>query len=380
MTRKTRLLFVIENSAYGGGEKVFSTLIRGLPAGDFEIFCAALPRGRFYEENKARCLFLPLDLTSRVSPRAIGRLAALMREYKIDLAHSQGSRADFYCALAAARAGVPAVATVAMPVDGFDVGFLRKKVYSLFYSFAERRLAGVITVSESLRRTLVAGHGVAEEKLFLVPNPVDAAEFNPESFDAAPMVEKYSLRGRFVLGALGRLEWQKGYPVLLEALARLLAVEPELRKKLVCLIGGSGSMEAELKLAARKAGLSGNVIFCGEVASPKDFLSAVDIFVMPSLLEGQPLALLEAMAMAKPVIASDIPGISDSAESGKEALLVPPGEPEAFVSAVRSLLASPELGRELGRNGRARASGYKPEDFLKAHADIYRRLAGRAGD
>lgn len=272
------------------------------------------------------------------------------------------------------------MATVAMPVDGFDVGFFRKKVYSFFSSFAERRLAGVITVSGSLRKTLVSAHGLAEEKIFLIPNPVDAGEFDPENFDAAAMMEKYSLRGRLVLGALGRLEWQKGYPVLIEALARLLAAEPELREKLLCLIGGSGSMEAELKLAARKAGLSGNVTFCGEVASPKDFLSAVDIFLMPSLLEGQPLALLEAMAMAKPVIASDIPGISDSAAAGKEALLVPPGDPEAISAAVRSLLKAPELCRELGRNGRTRALGYKPEVFVKAHADIYRRLAGRGGE
>lgn len=106
MSRKVRLLFVIDNASYGGGEKVFSLLMRGLPAGTYELFCASLPRGRFYEETKGHCHFLPLDPGNRFALLNTGRLKKIMMENGITLAHSQGARADLYCAFAAAAAGL----------------------------------------------------------------------------------------------------------------------------------------------------------------------------------------------------------------------------------------------------------------------------------
>ncbi|OHB44178.1 MAG: hypothetical protein A2178_00750, partial [Planctomycetes bacterium GWC2_49_10] len=275
LKRKLKLLFVIENEAYGGGEKVFSLLIRGLPAEKFEVFCAALPRGRFYEEVRERCRFLPLDLTNRFNFRNIGRLKQMMLEHVIDIAHSQGARADFYCALASAAAGIKAVATVAMPVEGFDVGFLRKKVYAFLNSLAEKKIFRFITVSKLLEAALISEHGIPASKVSLIQNPVDLAEFDPSNFNSGPLIQKFSLRGRRVLGALGRLEWQKGYPYLIEALALMLKSEPGLREKLICLLAGAGSLDTELKKQAEAAGLAGNIVFCGEISSVRDFLGAL---------------------------------------------------------------------------------------------------------
>ncbi len=379
MDRKIRLLFVIDNSVYGGGEKVFSMLLRGLPAGRFELFCASLPRGRFYEEVKELCRFLPLDLTNRFDFRNIGKLKRLMLEHGIDLAHSQGARADFYCAFAAAGAGVKAVSTVAMPVEGFDIGFLRKKIYALLNSLAEKKIARFITVSKRLETALVTGHGIPAARVSLIQNPVDLAEFDPGNFDSGPVIEKFSLRGRRVLGALGRLEWQKGYPCLIEALALMLEKEPGLRKKLVCLVAGAGRLEPDLKKQAEAAGLACNVIFCGALSPARDFLGALDIFLMPSLLEGQPLALLEAMAMGKAIVASDIPGISETAENGKEATLVPPGDPARLAGAVLGLLHDAPRAKELGNNARKKAALFSLSDYIDRHIEVYQETTGIKG-
>lgn len=370
MTQKTKLLFVIENAAYGGGEKTFSLLIRGLPKDKFEVYCASLPRGRFFSETKDHCRFLPLDLTNRFKLGNIGLLKKMMSGNCIDIAHSQGARADFYCGLAAEKAGVKAVATVAMPVEGFDVGFLRKRIYGLLGSFAARKLSGVITVSDKLAALLRKKHGRVET----IPNPVDLHEFNSSDFNAGPVIERFRLRGRLVLGTLGRLEWQKGYEHLVSALALLIEKEPALKEKLVCLVAGSGSLEAKLKRLSEAAGLSKNMIFCGDITGVGDFLGAVDIFVMPSLREGQPLALLEAMAMAKPIVASDIPGISETVVAGHEALLVPPANPGRLAETLLRLLRDTPAASALGRNARSKAERFGLPEYISRHENFYAGL------
>lgn len=365
--KKTRLLFVIDNEAYGGGEKTFSLLIRNLPPEKFELFCASRPQGRFYGETRGHCRFLDLDLSNKFDLRNIGRLKKLMLDNAIDLAHSQGARADFYCGLAAAGAGVKAVSTVAMPAEGFDVGFLRRRAYGVLASFASGKLSGVVTVSAYLAARLRKKHARVE----LIPNPVDLAEFSPENFDAAPVIEKFGLRGRLVAGALGRLEWQKGYSCLISALGLALEKVPSLKEKMVCLIAGSGSLEKKLKRQSEKLGLSGNLIFCGDVAQARDFLGALDIFVMPSLREGQPLALLEAMAMAKPVLASDIPGINETALAGHEAVLVPPSDPAALAGALVKLAQDASSAAALGRNARKKAEQFGLPAYISGHEKFY---------
>ncbi len=372
MPRKIKLLFVIDNSCYGGGEKTFALLIRNLPPESFELFCASLPRGRFYEETKDRCRFLPLDLSNRFDLRNIGRLKAMLAENTIDIAHSQGARADFYCALAAAGAGVKSVATVAMPVEGFEVGPLRKAVYSALSSYAAKRNAAAITITPELAGRIKGRYRLVE----LIPNPVDLAEYNPANFDAAPVIEKFGLRGRMVLAALGRLEWQKGYPYLIAALKLIFSREPALRERLTCVIGGSGSLETKLKKLAAGAGLGANLVFCGEIRNSRDFLGAADIFVMPSLLEGQPLALLEAMAMAKPIVATDIPGIRDTAEAGVEALLVRPEDPEALAGAILKLASDMPASLGMGARARTKAECFGLREYITMHERFYSKLAG----
>ncbi len=372
MDEKKKLLFVIENSGYGGGERSFAQLLRGLSPGRWELFCASRPEGRFYSEVRDVCRFLPLDLGRRFDPFNICRLRRLLRDNAIDIVHSQGARADFFCGLAARGTGALAVATAAAPVDVFDVGPVRKTLYRSLYAYAARRFSACITVSEPLAAMLRRYFPSVD----VIPNGVDLSEFSPDRFDAGPVIERFGLRGKLVLGAVGRLEKEKGHACLLEALAAALRAAPELRGRMVCLIAGAGSQERQLRKMAEGLGLKDSVVFCGEVAGTRDLLGAVDIFIMPSLSEGQPLALLEAMAMGKPVIASDIPGISGTAAGGSEAVLVPPGNAASLAAAIGNMAGDIPAALALGRGARLKACSYSLDAFVGAHEAFYGRLCG----
>lgn len=372
MKRRLKLLFVIDNTCYGGGEKVFSLLIRGLPREDFAVYCASLPSGRFYEEVKEYCRFLPLDLSCRLDLRNIGRLKKMMIDYGIDIAHSQGARADFYCAMAAAKTGVKAVSTVAMPVEGFEVGYLRKKLYLALNALGEKRTHSFIAVADFLKDLLVRQHGVPSGKVTVIPNP--AALDGGPGFDASRVIGELGLRGSIVLAGLGRLENQKGFDILLRALALLGGSRPEVLEKIKCAIAGAGSMEAELRRLA--AGLGDRVVFAGFRDDVRDFLAAADVFLLPSRAEGQPLVLLEAMALGKPVLAADLPGVKEIISDGVNGLLFRSGDPAHLAEKLGALLADPAAARAMGARAAETASRYTLEAFLGAHEDFYSILGG----
>ena len=370
MKRRIKLLFVIENSCYGGGEKTFSLLLRGLPKEEFGLYCAARPEGRFYDEVKDHCRFLPLDLSCGLDLRNIGRLKKLMAENGIDVAHSQGARADFYCALAAAKAGVRAVSTVAMPVDGFDVGFLRKKLYLALNAAAEKRTHSFITVAGYIKDLLVHKHAVPAGRVDVIPNP--AVLDGGAGFDASRVINELGLRGHIVLAALGRLENQKGFDILLEALPLLAKSRPELFEKIKCVIAGSGSLEADLR--RRAAPLGDKVVFTGFRSDVRDFLAAADVFVLPSRAEGQPLALLEAMAIGKPVLAADLPGVTEIGTDGTNGALFKSGDPAALAERLAALLSDPAGACRMGAKASETASRFTLDNFIEGHAAFYHKV------
>lgn len=374
MTRKIKLLFVIDNSCYGGGEKTFSLLIRNLPADRFELFCASLPRGRFHEETKGHCRFLPLDLSDRFDLGNIGRLKRMMADNAIDIAHSQGARADFYCAFAAAKAGARAVSTVAMPVEGFEVGFLRKRLYLALNSFSEKKIAAFVTVSGFLKEFLVSKHGILQGRVTVIANP--AALDGGPGFDAAKVIRELDLRGRVVLAALGRLERQKGFDILLHALSILGRERPGVLEKIKCVIAGAGSLEKELRQLAGSLGLGGKVVFPGFRSDIRDFLAASDIFLLPSRAEGQPLVLLEAMSMGKPVIAADLPGVKEIVEDGVNGALFRSGSPAALAEKIAALVSAPGKSAALGIKASETAARFTVEEFVGRHSEFYSSLMG----
>jgi glycosyltransferase involved in cell wall biosynthesis len=151
----------------------------------------------------------------------------------------------------------------------------------------------------------------------------------------------------FVVGSIGRLDRQKGLDVLVDALPSI----PEAFALLV----GDGPERQDLLERAAAAGLTDRLKITGWRENARDFLTALDVFVLPSRFEGFPQAVVEAMLAELPVVASDVGSVSEAVIEGQTGFLIPPSDAAALAEAVRRLRDDPELGRELGRRGRARA-------------------------
>jgi hypothetical protein len=147
---KFSVLFTIDNLTFGGGERVFLQLAAGL-RDRFEVFVAAMPGGTFEHELKQLGIrFYPVDMSRRLSLKPIRRIKEIIRNNKIELVHSQGARADFFARIAARilKPKVKIVNTIAMPVNGYNVGTLRKGVYRFFDWFSEKYVDRFIVVSD----------------------------------------------------------------------------------------------------------------------------------------------------------------------------------------------------------------------------------------
>lgn len=381
---KIKIMYVIDNLAFGGGEMAFSQIVNGLNRKRYEPFFACSEGGALMEKFEGSGVkFFPVNFKKRVCFRTLRRLREIFCSEKPCIIHSQGSRANFYTRLAAGRTKISKlVCTIAMPVEGYDVGFFKKAVYVALDRFTERYVDRFIVVSESLRKKLVEKHHISSEKIVKISNGVETDLFQPGGTDAKKKIAReFKLPEKAVLvGSIGRIVWQKGMKYLIQAIKEM--DEKQGIRDVRCLIVGEGELRSILEKEARDLGLEGRVVFTGFRQDIRDILSALDIFVMPSIREGQPIVLLEAMSMAKPIVCTDIEGINETVDDGSTGILVPPKDPAALSGAVISLLKDRAKADKMAEQAREVAGrNFDIRDKIRQHEELYERLiAERSGD
>jgi len=349
---KYNILFVIDNIEFGGGERVVAQIINKLPMDKYRTIVACMPGGIFQEKiNESKVNLEPVDMRNRFNPVVFRRLANLMKREKIDIVHSQGARADFFARVAGKIAGVPHIlCTIAMPVEGFDIGPFRKTIYRFMDRLSERYVERFIVVSDSLKRTLIEGRGINAYRVVRIYNGIETDQYNPSSKDTALRTKWGIPTTNPLIGAIGRLVWQKGFEFLIKAIPEIVQVTPNARFLLV----GDGPLRPYLEGLAQDLNVYEKVIFTGFRSDIQRLLSTVDILAAPSLLEGFPMITLEAMAMARPIVATKIQGITEQIMDGKEGILVPPQNPGALARALLRLIKDRELGARLGKAARSK--------------------------
>lgn len=181
-----------------------------------------------------------------------------------------------------------------------------------------------------------------------------------------------------VIGTVCRLDGQvKGLPFLLEAVAQLNCASGSLPCQM--LIVGDGPAHAELRGLSVKLGIAEQVVFMGARCDVERLLPLMDIFVLPSLAEGFGIAIVEAMAAARPVVATAVGGIPEIVVDGDTGLLVPPGDSVALAAAIERLLRDPAYARSLGERGRLRArQKFSIESAVRKHEELYEALLANA--
>jgi len=178
--------------------------------------------------------------------------------------------------------------------------------------------------------------------------------------------------GAFVVGAVGRLSVEKGHRYLLDAAPVLAPRIPHLRIVLL----GEGRERPQLERQTARLGVQEQVLFAGFRSDVQSWIQACDVIVNPSLTEGMPNAVLEAMALGTPVVATAVGGVPDLITDQESGLLVVPGDPPALAGAVYSLWADSSLALRLAKNAQARVRDYSPEEQSRLLLDLYAKVLG----
>jgi glycosyltransferase involved in cell wall biosynthesis len=371
------ILLIIDGLEYGGGERVFLQLAAGL-RDRYQVFVASMSGGIFeYELKQLGIKFYPVNMSRRLSLKPIRQIKEIIRNNKIDLLHSQGPRADFFARIAGRIAGVPHIlCTVAMPVEGFDVGLLQKKIYRFIDQLTERYVERFIVVSDSLRQMLMERRGISAHQVVRVYNGIELSEYRPNGKEVRS--QKSEVRREFglstdapVIGAIGRMVWQKGFEYLIECVPEIVKTYPDAK----ILIVGDGPLRERLEALSEELRVRDNLIFTGFRSDIQDILSAIDILVVPSLLEGFPMVTLEAMAMAKPIVATNIDGITEQITDGVNGILVPPKDPSALAKAIIKVINDKELARSMGLAARKKVKQeFSVEKMVAETEKVYQSL------
>lgn len=177
--------------------------------------------------------------------------------------------------------------------------------------------------------------------------------------------------GEILIGTVANLRAQKAYPDLLAAARRLLDAGAPVRFVAV----GQGPLEAELQSLHRSLGLGDAFRFVGYRDNPARVMAGCDIFVLASLYEGLPLALMEALALGLPVVATAVPGVVEAITDGVEGILVPPGRPDLLAEALGSLVREPDRRARLAEAARARSTAFDIRQAVRQTEGLYGELA-----
>jgi glycosyltransferase involved in cell wall biosynthesis len=232
-----------------------------------------------------------------------------------------------------------------------------------------KRASQLVCVADAQRDAILRLHRLAPEKAVVVRNGVEPNRFVDD------IVVRRAKRAElgygdedFVVGAICVLSKQKGIACLLESARAVLRRSPGTR----FLIVGGGPLEAELRQHAERLGLSSHVQFTGWRNDIQELFVAIDVFVMPSLWEAMPLALLEAMAARRPIIVSDVGDNRTLVDQGECALLVKPSDADAVATAINSLYADRKLAYELGTRALRRfRSNFGVDRMLESYEQLY---------
>ena len=229
----------------------------------------------------------------------------------------------------------------------------------------------VIFTSEQDRLTGTTRDGINEEQSVVIPYGIDAAAFEGP-YDRLEVCRQFGIPpGNRIIGNVARLVPQKGHEVLIEAANLILASHPALTFMLV----GDGEVYDSLAGSVCDRGLSDNFVFAGHQQNIPRLLYAFDIFVMPSLFEGLCMAVMEALAAARPVVASRVGGIPSTVVDRETGILVPPGDVQALADAIIWMLEHPDEAAAMGSAGRRHVKGkFTKAAMIEQTQDVYERL------
>lgn len=290
-----------------------------------------------------------------------------VKDQDLDLVHSHGYKPNILLSLLPGR-NFKAVSTAhgwAKQSTG-----IKGKLYEFLDGIALKRMDRVVAVSRAVLDDLKR-RGLKKEYIELIYNGIKIDGDTP-GFDSLSMRQKYEIpRDAFIIGAVGRLAKAKGHAHLIEAMPAILKEIPHCR----LVIAGDGPLRGDLDAMIKRQGLADHIKLLGYVREMGALLAMIDLFALPSLSEGLPIVLLEAMVSEKPIIAASVGGVPEAISDPDLGILVPPENARAIADAVITLSKDKERMARLGNNvGRRVRAAFSAANMAKQYVDLYSNL------
>jgi L-malate glycosyltransferase len=363
---------MIDKLGRAGAQSHMHQLVSGLDRGRLAPEVCCLIGGGPLAES-LRTLGVPVDelgvarIYGPSGLSALFRLARRLRRARVQIVHTYLISANVLGTLASRLAGVPAVIT-----SRRDMGFSRNWRLRLVEEGIVNRLVDrVVAVCPAVAAVTLRERGLDARKVVTIPNGVDCEEFDPARYSREAARSELGLSpDEPAVGIVASLSPVKGHADLLAAAARVL---PRRRARFVLI--GDGPLRPELEALAQQLGIKEQVVFAGVRGDVARLLPGLDIVAIASHSEGLSNTLLEAMAMARPVVATDVGGNPDVLRDGENGRLVPARDPEALAASLLALIEAPEAARRLGEAARRFVAAEFPLSRMVArHEELYRSL------
>ncbi len=375
-TDRVRVLFLSDHFGHAGGvihgaTRYFLTVLPKLQERDVELSAAFL-RESHPAVDRLRQMGVEPRFFSRAkwNPWTVVDVWRMVKRERVEVIHAAGMKGILTARLAGRLTGVPVVAHLHdyMPVSAMLIRPLR---------WTSGLAAHTLTVSREVASFAKETLNIDPAGTEVLANGMVIDEIEKTSAEDGVAFRKQIgiTADAKVIGIIGRLVPVKGHDALLRAMPGVLAKVPSAR----LLIIGDGPDRQILETRAHELGLSGYVFFAGQVTDVYAALRAVDVCAMPSLSEGLPYALLEAMAMGKPVVASAVGGLAETLRHCENGVLVRPSDAQALTKALVSVLTDPLLVETIVRGGRKTIKTFDIASHIDRLVTIYRALAAGEG-
>lgn len=351
-----------------GAERYVLTLVRGIRRWtDCEALCGTFYEGKLSEELNKQS-FDVVTFCGKDNVSSLSKIVSYVRERGIDVIHMIDLKSTIIgAACSVFLSNVKTVSTMHGLPEWPDslIKAIKYGTTLIPYYFALRCLIDkTVMVSNDLSEKM--GALLGRRRVEVIHNGIDVEGFQGR-WDS---IERKG--DGFVLGAVGRLDVVKGYSFLLDAAQELSSAG----RRFIVEIIGAGPLEQELKRKTREKDLEGRIHFLGFREDVRNRIANMDIFVMPSLHEGIPYVLLEAMALGKPVVCSKVGGIREIVEDQKDGLLVSPKNPRELANTLGMLMDNWESARAIGERAKEKVrTMFSARSMVERTAAVYRDLA-----
>jgi glycosyltransferase involved in cell wall biosynthesis len=367
--KKIKILYLTTSSIISGAEKVILTLVKDINHSLFNIeVCTLSPKGALHEElDKLKVKNYNLGLENGLyTPIAVYRLYRLLKKERYDILNTLLFHASVIGIFIGKIVKVPYIIESRHYSDLMYKYNLRLR--QLLDRITSKRFNGIIAVSNAAKEVLTNYEKVDTNKITVIYNGINIDIFKFIIKQREQTRKALGIEDKIVLSYTAHLRPEKGHKYLLEAISEI----KDQYTNVVLLLMGDGVLRSDLDALTRQLNIEDKVRFLGYRKDIPALLSAADIYVHTSVVEGFGIAIIEAMAIGLPVVATNVGGIPEIITNGENGILVPPENPQALAKAIVDLIEHPEKRKILAEKGKQHVkANFTYQIMVKEYMQVY---------